>query len=401
MQEKKAIQHRILFKPYIVLLMISVLSGSVYILYCTGLLRSYRVTFISHDFFGYLSVVLFYYILISFCFLFSNTRHSISKTLRCLRPQKVLIIIYLFLLVSLFGFTRLTVKILGNYGISHLIYMLLRNRQLDYLITGSGNTTLSVFSQASLILLALIFDHHKRVHRVTLLFNLILLFAYSSFLSSRVLFIEGTVFFTIILIRRFYYQRETKSIRFFLIVFIALFMLILTSGYRDFDQMGIQYTDSRIDWGVSRLLDYFISTGNTSLEIVDYMDGRSMRFPIGTFQLLTDILPSDNKTNLLGFRMSINPHEYTNMGAIVAIYSDYKYLSCIFVAVYGMICGLMWRSFDSGHLFGMMMYPMFFYSCLEIWRLYYFGTTLAEVLLILVCLSFIFVKSSFTYYDIN
>ena len=388
-----------ILKHHVLLICIFFFFFVVYGLYVLGIIKSFRITFVSTSVLGYLTLLLFYAMQVFVTYIGSRLGKTKSIEIECIKPQRVLILAYVYMLISFSGLMRLTINLVGNYGIKTLISMILRNRHLDLLVQGSGNTILCVFSQVSLIMIAVIFDKKKKFHIFSLVLNLGLLVIYASFLSSRILIIEGIVFVTIILLRRFLYEYSLKMWKFIGVFFLVSLLLIITSGYRDFEQSGTYYTDSEIKWGISRIADYVISTMNTQLDIVEYMEDKESTFPVGTLEVLSLVgLENPVKSSNLAWRQKISAAEYTNIGPVSQIYSDYKMGYIVFVFLLAIIYSICWRMFDKGKLVGYYIYPIVVYNILESWRTYLFGTLMAEVLLLLSLFSYFLCKGAFKKY---
>ena len=388
-----------ILKPHVLLICIFFAQFVVYGLYVLGIIKSFRITFVSTSVLGYLTLLLFYAMQVFVTYIGSRLGKTKSIEIECIKPQRVLILAYVYMLISFSGLMRLTINLVGKYGIKTLISMILRNRHLDLLVQGSGNTILCVFSQVSLIMIAVIFDKKKKFHIFSLVLNLGLLVIYASFLSSRILIIEGIVFVTIILLRRFLYEYSLKMWKFIGVFFLVSLLLIITSGYRDFEQSGTYYTDSEIKWGISRIADYVISTMNTQLDIVEYMEDKESTFPVGTLEVLSLVgLENPVKSSNLAWRQKISAAEYTNIGPVSQIYSDYKMGYIVFVFLLAIIYSICWRMFDKGKLVGYYIYPIVVYNILESWRTYLFGTLMAEVLLLLSLFSYFLCKGAFKKY---
>lgn len=385
-----------ILRPYILLMCIVVSQFVVYGLYVFDFIKSFRITFVATSVIGYIILLLFYLIQIFVVYVGSRVSRKKSVEVECLKPRKIIVLVYIYMAVSFAGLIRLTSNLVGVYGIRTLMGMIVRNRHLELLVHGSGNTIFCIFSQVSLIMLSIVFDRRKKSHVITLILNFLLLIIYAGFLSSRILILEGFVFVLTVFFRKYLYEYKLKARKMVIGVMMATVLFVITSGYRDFDQAGIYYTESKIEWGISRLADYIISTMNTQLDIDEYMEDKDSSFPTGTFELASMFGINNLTSNSdLDWRMRVSAAEYTNIGSLSQIYLDFKMGFVIFVFLLAVIYAICWIKFDRGELIGYFLYPIFLYNILESWRIYLLGTTMGEILLVLSLFSYILCKGSF------
>ena len=386
---------RKILKPAYILSLICIVQFSFYFLYQLGIIKSFRINYISYNLLGFFGLLIFYLVPIFVSKVGERVKHKPNVQLVCCNERRLETIVIVYLLIALSGFLKLTVDIIGNYGFFAMGLMLLTNRQIDLLKTGGGNTILVNFSLASLLILATFIDLKKIKHKILIILNLLLLFVYASFLSSRVLIVQAVFFVGLILFRRFKYNFMFSVKRVILPVAIMGFLLVLTSGYRDYNEMGNQYTKSKLEWGYTRITDYLISTTNLSLEYPEFVQRESSTFPAATFQMLNDYVVKNSAKDDSMFRSNIAAAEYTNIGAFSQFYSDYRELYSIILIFVGALYSIAWRAYERGSLAGLLIYPMFFYNIMESWRIYYLGTSMAEMLLIITVFSYFLCKRSF------
>ena len=395
------ISYRKFLKPHFILASVFIMQVVFYYLYAVGLLPSYRINYISTSVIGYAGIFAFYFFPSFTSLAGSKLERRDNLRITCTKPRRVFFVIYLYFVISLIGFLRLSSNLIGSFSLIDLIKMILTYQHYNFLVWGSGNTILCNFCIASLILLAVIFNWKERLHRITLYANLFLLFVYSSFLSSRIILLQGIVFFAVVIFRRTAYGKETRISNVFIVAVAVAAFLVISSGFRDFEHIGKYYTNSKLSWGFSRITDYVISTTNISLEFPRFMSENPPTFPSGTLPLINMLLPKKEiGLNTDQLRMTVAAIEYTNSGAFAQIYSDYKeYFGSFMVILAG---GYLWtwQEFNEGKLFGLFIYPVVFYSLLESSRLFYLGTAMAEVLIILLVFTYFFCKNSFITKDI-
>lgn len=381
-------QIRNLMKPSRLLLAIFLLQFGCYFLYAIGVIKSYRISFVTTNILGIVCLITYYlYQVIVFRVAEKGGLTIENRHLQCINIKRIRIISCICMAIAFGGFLRLTVNLINRYNITTLLHMILRNRQIGALVYGGGNTILCNFAIVSLMLLTLIINKQDKISCILWIINFIFLIVYASFLSSRILILQGTLFIIVILARRFSYGQKVSCRLILLVLFVVCFFVI-TSGFRDYDQAGYKYTNSKINWGVSRNFDYFISTFNTSVEIDTFTTGKTSSFPTNSIEIISKFLNKEveyGETNVL-WRQEVSAIEYTNIGAFAQIYSDWRFLFLIPVFIVSILCLKAWRLYDQGSLWGYMLWPIMLYNILETWRINYLGTAMAEVLLIICCI---------------
>ena len=249
------------------------------------------------------------------------------------------------------------------------------------------------------MLLSLILSRNDKKTIILWVSNFVFLVVYASFLSSRILILQGVLFSILIFARRLIYTKKIDA-KVFWIVGLMVVFLVFTSGFRDYDQMGYRYTKSKFDWGISRVEDYLISTVNTSLEIDAFTADKPSSFPENTLQLFDKIFDKsagNSGISNYSWRTKVSAGEYTNIGAFAQIYSDWRLLFIIPVFVIAVMCLKLWKHYDKGLLSGYLIWPLFFYNIVEMWRINYLGTAMAEVLLLICCFTCIVCRKDFAY----
>ena len=387
---------RDIFKPDRLVALIFLLQFTGYFLYASGIVKSYRISYISNNIYGYVCVLLFYTVQ-SLVLIFAEKARCKRYILQCIDKKKIARISIIYMLLAFIGFSQLTVDLIRNYSIGKLINMILRNRQVEELVYGSGNTILCNFAIASLMLLSLILSRNDKKTIILWVSNFVFLVVYASFLSSRILILQGVLFSILIFARRHIYTKKI-DVKVFWIVGLKVVFLVFTSGFRDYDQMGYRYTKSKFDWGISRVEDYLISTVNTSLEIDAFTADKPSSFPENTLQLFDKIFDKsagNSGISNYSWRTKVSAGEYTNVGAFAQIYSDWRLLFIIPVFVIAVMCLMLWKHYDKGLLSGYLIWPLFFYNIVEMWRINYLGTAMAEVLLLICCFTCIACRKDF------
>jgi oligosaccharide repeat unit polymerase len=282
-----------------------------------------------------------------------------------------------------------------NFGLLEVLKLAFTGESVDYIVTGSGNIILSAFALLATILIGTIFEKKNKKHRFLLLVALGILFFYSSILNSRILFIQGIIFFAVIYYRKFHYSSQISRKNIILYSIIGVLFLVLTSGYRDYNKEGRLYTKSVMQWGITRISDYVVSTTNYSLEMPNLAVGYG--FPNNVLPIINRIWDSQNDWHydFVSIQQNYGSAEYTNKGSFGQIFLDFQNYFIPFVLFIGLLYALVWKNFDKGKVFGYFFYPIFLYNLLESMRIFYLGTEPAEFLLLLCLSSYLICKKSY------
>lgn len=371
-------------KPWNIILSIAIGQFLFYGIYAMGFIPSFKITFVSSSIIGYFCLLIFY-ILLAFLSKAGYKTGYIKcdpQVLICKNKKFIYWIVVFYNLLALFGLIRLSSNLISLFGLSQLPKMILTDRAVDYLVYGSGNTSLVNFSIVAIILLGLVVDKKDRKGLILLLCTIALNFVYSSVLYSRIIFIQSLFFLAIIYVRRKMYNKGFEIIKLVSIIIMLITFLAVTSGYRDFDKEGYIYTDSKIAWGISRLSDYVISTSNCSLEIIDEKIDKLE---------INDTL----------FRERVSSLEYTNIGGFGQLVSKYGIFCVGVIIIVGILYGKIWILYDRGKLLGVMLYPILLYSIFELWRIFYLGTSMTLVLCAICIFTFVIIQNKFEIRDIG
>lgn len=372
-----------MLRPQFVLLALLLLQFSVYWLYSSGTVTSFKIFFVSRGYDGYMHMAMFYLIPVMITSFLRKTPEHKLLTLMCVKEKRVLTLAALFLAVAFFGMMRVGARLFSEFGLMEVLRLSFNGQSRDYLVTGSGNTIMSIFGLQSLILLATLYQRKSRMHNVILIANLGIMFMYSSMLNSRILFLQGLFFFIIILFRRHRYAMQFSLRKAVAFATVLLIFLVVTSGYRDYKQEGQYYTSSVLEWGMKRILDYSISTTNYALEVTKYADVSDTTFPANTMPIMNNVLGTDSALDLVDLSKETGSLEYTNKGAFSQIFMDMEFYYLLFMIFLGFVYAVFWKKFDKGRLIGYLMYPIIFYNIMESSRIYYLGTIEAEIMIIL------------------
>lgn len=384
-----------MFRPQYSLLVIFIAQILIYQLYARQIINSYKINFISESVSGYVHMCIFYLIPVIIASLVRKTPEKNALTLTCVNEKRILRIIYFCITLTTIGMMRVGAILFSNFGLVQTLKLSFTGESRNYLVTGSGNTILAIFGLMSMILIGIIYRKKCGKHKMLFIINFLLLFMYSSILNSRILLIEGIFFFAVIMYRRFYYQKKISYKKLIFFASIGMIFLILTSGYRDYDNEGKYYTSSILDWGISRISDYSISTTNYSLEVANYADVSESTFPMNTFPIVDRLFNINNNFEVLNLANTTGSAEYTNKGAFAQIFMDYKYYYLVFMIFLALIYAVTWKKYDKGALIGYFIYPLIIYNIFESSRIFYLGTVEAEMLFIVSLFIYLICKKSF------
>ena len=236
------------FRPYVICYYILIVTGIVYVGYLFGLVHSYKISFKANDFLGYVIILFYYFILILSHYLFTHSRNSYALTgqvtIYCKNDKLIYYLSLLYILISVYGLYRITGTLRSMYGLIEMVRSSFTYNQMAFLDTGNGNTIMSVFCVVSLILLSTIHKRKSIKWWLCFIINVVVLFFYSTILSSRILLIQGLLFSIIVIFRKDYYNIVIRKKYIIVGITLGILFLVITSGFRDFGREGYQYTNS-------------------------------------------------------------------------------------------------------------------------------------------------------------
>lgn len=398
-------------KPYFIFSIIVICQFIIYFLYAIGIIKSFRLNYIVTDVFSYSILIMFYMMQIMIFYIMCNShnikyqqKNFLHRKLICKNKGKIYIIIYLYMIIAIYKMLSLIQELLSNYGLIEIIQMSFTNRQKSMLVTGSGNTIFSMFLVASLLLLFLIRENKEKKWLITFAINFILLTIYSILLSARMFIIEAIIMIFLVFVRQNIYMIKLRKrlIRKICIVGIAMISFLLyIQSVRDYDYFGYAYTNSKLEWGITRAIDYFNSSTNYSLSAPIALHGYELDFPNGTLEILNYLFNFEGSTDIdmVEIRNVYGANEYTNTGSFFSIYKDMGYFSFVFIGVLSWVSAFIWKNYNRGTLLGVLFYPLIFYNIIESWRIFYLGTATAEFLFGILVFTYLIIKKDFSYKD--
>lgn len=219
---------------------------------------------------------------------------------------------------------------------------------------GKGLTIPHVALQVAAILGMVII--RGRVPRLLIILaSLGALAVYSVVYMSRVMLIAPLVALLVLVVRNWFWETSVKRtvVAIFMCIILVLPLNILQQGFRDYEHTGKEYTESVVVWGMSRLLDYYVSTALYSAYIgaviVEHTEPLEPRFYYGT-------------------------PEYTNVGSLGQLWKSFGITYLFVLSGFWFVVGQYWRRFYQGYTDGLIVYPVMVYSLLEFPRIFEFTT---------------------------
>lgn len=391
-------------KPKNMFGIVFILQLVIYLLFYMGMLKSYKVHEISINYRGYIFFITIYIMLIVIT---GITTVKTKYKIKVKKQGKIYLIIYLTTVISVLGLFGITEKMRSMLSWNAIKGILFTNATKEHLQYGGGYIPLITLALVSVILLMLIWRKNKK-NVILLLINIFVLTISGILLNSRIMILQPFLYIGIILLRLKLYNKKISVFKSILGVIIVTIVFVLTSGIRDYNEDGKYYTNSKIDWGITRVIDYPLTTTNYSLEILSLDIGESNYSDV--FEILRrfekdDIYYSSIRTDynhkLRYIRSKYGALEYTNLGGIGQVYYNTGLYSIAIFIIYAIVIKIIYISYNSGKLFGIMLYPIFFYSIIEFWRLFFIGTEQISIVVLILIVVYMIIKDCFIYEKIN
>ncbi|KFZ27403.1 MAG: hypothetical protein KQ78_00315 [Candidatus Izimaplasma bacterium HR2] len=374
--------------PAIILSLIYFFQLTIFFSSFFGIYQSYVISSMDYNLGSFIVFNLFYIFLFMFLI--------INKDIRILEPLKLRFVrikctsmIYILTLLGIFFLYMSTSRILNQYSLIDIIKLGNSGRLRQFVNFDSGYTVQYVLLIISSVLSIIMFFENKSKSALTkkyiylklkffgiVIINSIAIFLFSTILMSRIIILQ----YMIVIIITVLSYMEIKSRYLITSFLLATAFLIITNGFRDFSYQGYLYTDSPIDWGIHRIVDYYLSTLNYSFYILTEpinLDFRSF-FPL--FNRLFMIETSNITANV-----NVASIEYTNIGSIGYLYKKMGYFSVLYLFVFSLIINYSRRLFAEGKLLGLLIYPLMIYAILELPRIMFFPSLILSYYLI-ICL---------------
>ena len=366
-------------------------------LYYVGVIKSYKVETISKNTVGYLFFIVVYLMLIV---LTSITTSNAKGNIRVTNSKKIYKFIYFFTVIGIIGALGITKNIRSSLKWNYLKTILFTNHTKEYMVYGGGYIPLITMSLISIILLIIIWKNNKK-NVMLFSINFLVLTICGILLNSRIMILQPFIYSAIIIIRMQAYNFKLPMIKTSIIILLALFLFIISSGIRDYNEDGKFYTKSKILWGISRVLDYPLTTANYSLEILgldnDEINMSNVFEVIKRFREDDKSIVREDSTDIQYIKNTYGSSEYTNLGAVGQVFLNCGLISIFIFFMYSILIIISYNSYNSGRLFGLLIYPIVFYSILEFWRLFSIGTEQISIILVVLIIVYFFIKDCFYY----
>ncbi len=268
--------------------------------------------------------------------------------------------------------TVLALTLLG-IGLSGLLGVLFRIGWLpfsDYFVVGikggllaeipwgQGLTIRHVALQIVPII-SLLFVRQRVIKYICFVSSIAALCLYSAIYMSRIMILAPIVAVFVLLVRKGLQQRYLWSL-----ISVLIIITFVWQGLRDFEKMGIYYTDNILLWGIIRLTDYYVSTALFSVYVAS-------------------TLPNDNFSDISSY---FGAPEYVNLGSLGQLWKQFGISYFFVLTLVLFLVGHYWQKYVKGESDGLLVYPFMVYSLLEFPRIFEFTTVTGYVRLLLLIL---------------
>ena len=245
--------------------------------------------------------------------------------------------------------------------------------------TISGITTMTEFSPIVATLAALIYRNtRQRMILMEMAFLVVLTIIRGAIFSQRIAFIEVLVPFGIAFVYDFKIRRIYNWIP-----ILGVFALILVFGIFEYSRSWSTYYVDHYhgtfwEFIVDRVAGYYTVAINT--ECLNLAHSNPTYLPYfsmnGFFNLpILNQFEGAQDANIAYYDVlsSYGNPEFNNPGGMLIWLVDYGVFGLLFSPVFGYVVGRAYKEFVYGHLYGLIVYPVFVYGLLELPRLFFFG----------------------------
>lgn len=318
-------------------------------LFLGGLLHTFRLQAKPISGTGLAHLVLFDLIAIGMTWMFEKIKTPILWTHIWFLSGMKMLILWALLSIGIYGLINVLIS-LPPLPVSSYFALGIQGSLRPLLPWGRGFTILHVALQVTVVW-GILFLRKRRSKYLILLTSMTALAIYSSIYMSRIMFVAPLVALFIIVLRQWFYMRPIP-VHFIVVIAIGLFsVLVLLQGFRTYEVLGISYTDNLVIWGISSLVEYFISTALYSVYVASWLGDPPMH-------------PSDY----------FSTPELVNLGSLGQLMVQFGALYPLVLVVFLWIASRYWRMFDKGYPEGYLVYPFIAYTLLEMPRIFEFTT---------------------------
>ncbi|WP_031406911.1 O-antigen polymerase [Geobacillus vulcani] len=164
--------------------------------------------------------------------------------------------------------------------------------------------------------------------------------------------------------------------------FYSIVLFVIFFGVTEYFRSWPYYRDRYYSfWNfiIERIMIYYSTAINNGVGILHYYSWPSYSFYftlnwIYRLPGIGDYLLSWQKNNIPYFVDKYGNPEFTNVAGLFAIVYDLGIIGSFFYCiVLGFFIGIIYNSFKRKHIMGLLLYPIFFISLVEIYRILYLG----------------------------
>ena len=201
--------------------------------------------------------------------------------------------------------------------------------------------------------------------------------------------------------RLWFYDKEISlgtTLKIGIVLAVAALFFVYVQGNRDYELAGgAWHTDSVFIWGISRMIDYPLST---IIYISHFPDMISTGFPVNVEFFLPSLqrlgLASDSVNSLAewlySYRTSFGQGYYTNLGGFGDSVFNVGFAGILLIPIYLLIAATAYRSYSYGRIGGLIYYPIVYYTLFEFWRTFYLTYETLEIALLILFVIYLAVR---------
>lgn len=182
--------------------------------------------------------------------------------------------------------------------------------------------------------------------------------------------------------------------------FILLMVVFLGSEYFRTWSSHYRYVEgSFIEFGTMRLLGYYVSALDTGAGFLARTGGRAgpvftmqwfWQFPLDIGQQYVENIVRYDTKDFAAFIYSKGNPQFNNTSGIYMPYVDFGHIGgTIMWATIGVVCGVSYRAYRAGTLFGLLYFPLVYVFLIELPRVFSWGSPryfIVQVAMIFICL---------------
>lgn len=212
---------------------------------------------------------------------------------------------------------------------------------------------------------------------------LVLLTVLRSFIwSERLALIELFVPILLLYLNFRSFRKRTVKLFLNLLPFYSTIFLVTLFGVTEYFRSWPYYRDyysSFLNFITERIMLYYLTAINNGVGTLQYYNWPSYSFLFTlnwVYKLpgIGEYLLNWQKDNIPSFVNEYGNREFTNISGLFAIVYDLGVIGAFFYCVvWGFFIGIIYNSFRKKHIIGLLLYPVFFMSLIEFYRILYLG----------------------------